>query len=289
MRGLFVSYDETVAILYDLRLPRILVALLAGAALSAAGLLLQAALRNPLADPGMIGISGGAAFTMTLITAFVPSLFFAAPILACLGGFAAFALIYTLAWKGSLDPVRVLLVGVAIAAMFAGMSTALSGMNARAGVPVPAGGLTQLVWSDVRLLAVYTLLGLVAVLLLAPACDLLGLEDDTIRSLGVRVDHLRLLVSGVAVALSAATAAVIGVVGFLALLAPHMARRIVGNDHRMLIPLTMVLGAFSLLLADTAGRLLLAPVEIPASVLLNIFGAPFFILLLRREVSNRGA
>ena len=132
--GLFISYDETVALIYNLRFPRILVALMAGADLAVSGLLLQAALRNPLADPGIIGISGGAAFVASLITTLVPTLFFSIPIFAFLGGVAAYLLIYALAWRGSLDPVRIILVGVAVAAVFTGLTEVLGGMSNASGV-----------------------------------------------------------------------------------------------------------------------------------------------------------
>ncbi len=286
--GLFISYDETVALIYNLRFPRILVALMAGADLAVSGLLLQAALRNPLADPGIIGISGGAAFVASLITTLVPTLFFSIPIFAFLGGVAAYLLIYALAWRGSLDPVRIILVGVAVAAVFTGLTEVLGGMSNASGVSLSVSGLMQLEWSDVKQLAVYSAVGLVAAALLGPACNLMALEDETIRGLGHRPDLLRLAISGAAVLLCAAVTAVVGVIGFLALLAPHMARRIVGSDHRILLPFTLLLGAFILLAADTLGRLISPPYEISAAVLMNIIGGPCFIILLRREAKRVG-
>lgn len=119
--GLFVAYDQRVATIYDLRFPRIIVALLGGAALSCSGLLFQAVLKNPLADPGIIGISGGASLAAALISGLFPMLYFSIPIFAFLGGLVAFALIYSLSWKGSLDPVRIILIGIAVAAVFTGL------------------------------------------------------------------------------------------------------------------------------------------------------------------------
>ena len=280
--GLFVAYDKRVATIYDLRFPRIIVALLGGAALSCSGLLFQAVLKNPLADPGIIGISGGASLAATLVSGLFPMLYFSVPLFAFLGGLAAFALIYSLSWKGSLDPVRIILIGIAVAAVLTGLESVLGGLTNRTGVSVSVSGLAQLVWSDVTMMAVYSAIGLVAALVLAPACNLLSLDDKTVRGLGVHVDRLRLVVSMAAVLLVSGVTAGVGVIGFLALIVPHMARRIVGSDHRILAPFCILLGGFVLLLADTVGRSIAPPNEIAASVIMSIAGGPFFIILLKR-------
>ncbi len=280
--GLFVAYDKRVAVIYDLRFPRIIVALLGGAALSCSGLLFQAVLRNPLADPGIIGISGGASLVASAVTALFPALYLSVPLIAFFGGLAAFAVIYSLSWKGTLDPVRIILVGIAVAAVFTGLGEVLNGIADSTGVSVSVSGLSQLVWSDVRMMALYSAVGIVLAAALSPACNLLALDDKTVRGLGVHVDRLRLTISAVAVLLVSGVTAVIGVVGFLALIVPHMARRIVGSDHRVLVPFCVLLGGFVLLLADTAGRLIASPNEISASIIMSIVGGPFFIFLLKR-------
>ncbi len=286
LEGLFVKYDKRVATVYDLRFPRIIVSLLGGAALSCSGLLFQAVLRNPLADPGIIGISGGASLTASLITAFFPVLYFSVPLFAFAGGLAAFAIIYSLSWKGALDPVRIILTGIAVAAVFTGCSEVISGMSQRGGVSVTVSGLSQLVWSDVKLLAVYSVTGLVAALIISPACNLMGLEDSTVRGLGVNIDRLRVVISVIAVLLVSGVTAVTGVIGFLALIVPHIARRLTCSDHRILVPFCALAGGFTLLLADTVGRCIAAPMEIPASVIMSIIGGPFFIVLLKRGERN---
>ena len=129
LKGLFVKYNEDVATIYDLRFPRIVISMLAGAAIAVSGVLFQAVLKNPLADPGIIGISSGASFAAVLITAFAPTLFFFTPLFAFLGGVIAFVLVYSLSWKGGLSPLRIILVGVAVDAMFTGLSSALNSMN----------------------------------------------------------------------------------------------------------------------------------------------------------------
>ena len=261
--GLFVAYDKRVATIYDLRFPRIIVALLGGAALSCSGLLFQAVLKNPLADPGIIGISGGASLAASVISGLFPVLYFSVPLFAFLGGLLAFVLIYSLSWKGSLDPVRIILIGIAVAAVFTGLESVLGGLTDRTGVSVSVSGLAQLVWSDVAMMAVYSIVGLVLALV-------------------VNVDLVRFVISVAAVLLVSGVTAVIGVVGFLALIVPHMARRIVGSDHRILVPFCILLGGFVLLLADTVGRCIAPPNEIAASVIMSIVGGPFFIILLKR-------
>lgn len=280
--GLFVTYDKRVATIYDLRFPRIIVALLGGAALSCSGLLFQAVLKNPLADPGIIGISGGASLAASVISGLFPVLYFSVPLFAFLGGLLAFVLIYSLSWKGSLDPVRIILIGIAVAAVFTGLESVLGGLTDRTGVSVSVSGLAQLVWSDVAMMAVYSIVGLVLALVLSPVCNLLALDDKTVRGLGVNVDLVRFVISVAAVLLVSGVTAVIGVVGFLALIVPHMARRIVGSDHRILVPFCILLGGFVLLLADTVGRCIAPPNEIAASVIMSIVGGPFFIILLKR-------
>ena len=280
--GLFVAYDKRVATIYDLRFPRIIVALLGGAALSCSGLLFQAVLKNPLADPGIIGISGGASLAASVISGLFPVLYFAVPLFAFLGGLLAFVLIYSLSWKGSLDPVRIILIGIAVAAVFTGLESVLGGLTDRTGVSASVSGLAQLVWSDVAMMAVYSIVGLVLALVLSPVCNLLALDDKTVRGLGVNVDLVRFVISVSAVLLVSGVTAVIGVVGFLALIVPHMARRIVGSDHRILVPFCILLGGFVLLLADTVGRCIAPPNEIAASVIMSIVGGPFFIILLKR-------
>ena len=131
-------------------------------------------------------------------------------------------------------------------------------------------------------LAVYSAIGIAAALVLAPACNIIALEDRTVRGLGINVDRLRFIISVAAVLLVSGVTAVAGVIGFLALIVPHMARRIVGSDHRILAPFCILLGGFVLLLADTLGRCIAPPNEISASVIMSIVGGPFFILLLKR-------
>ncbi len=285
-RGLFIEYDDTVATIYDLRLPRIVISILAGAAISVAGVLFQAVLKNPLADPGIIGISSGASFIAVLITAFAPTLFFLTPLFAFLGGVIAFALVYTLSWKGGLSPLRIILVGVAVDAMFKGLSSAFNSMNGgnMSGVAaIVNGNITMKTWSDVWTLAPYVAVGLILALIFTRICNLLSLEDKAARGLGINVNAMRITISLIAVLLASISTAVAGVIGFLGLIVPHIGRILVGSDHKALVPFSALFGAFTFLLADTIGRTIAAPYEVSAAIIMSVVGGPFFIILLRRS------
>lgn len=286
--GLFVAYDEQVATVYDLRFPRIFISMLAGAAVSVSGVLFQAVLKNPLADPGIIGISSGASFAAVIVTAFAPQLFFFTPLFAFFGGVLAFALVYSLSWKGGLSPLRIILVGVAVNAMFTGLGkglNALSGGDRQGVSAIVNGNITMKTWGDVSTLLPYVIAGLVLAVAFSGILNILSLEDKTAMSLGVNVNKLRLIVSLIAVLLASISTAVVGVISFLGLIVPHIGRLLVGSDNKKLVPFSVLLGAFVFLLADTLGRSLMPPFEVSAAIIMNIIGGPFFIVLLRRSES----
>ena len=290
-KGLFIEYNENVATIYDLRFPRILIAIFGGAATAVSGVLLQAVMKNPLADPGIIGVSSGASLAAVLITAFVPSLYFFTPLFAFICGMLAFILVYSLSYKNGLSPLRIILVGVAVNAMFTGLMSAFNsgtGSNYSGVASIVNANITMKTWDDFRTLAPYVAVGIILSLLSAGQCNLLALEDKTARSLGVNVNRSRVIVSVIAVLLAGISTAVIGPISFLGLIVPHIARLLVGSDHKWLIPYSVVLGAFTLLLADTVGRTIAAPYEISASVIMSVVGGPFFILLLRRSKHGHG-
>jgi iron complex transport system permease protein len=149
------------------------------------------------------------------------------------------------------------------------------------------GSLTMKTWDDAVSLVCYVSLGLILALVLSARCNLLALEDSKVRSLGINISALRVLVSLAAVLLASIATAIVGVVGFLGLIAPHIARLIVGSDYRVLVPFSIVLGAFILLFADTLGRSVVAPYEISAGIVMAVVGGPFFIVLLRRTLRLR--
>lgn len=285
-QGLFVSYHENVSTIYDLRFPRIIISMLAGAAVAVSGVLFQAVLKNPLADPGIIGISSGASFAAVLITAYAPNLYFFTPLIAFIGGMAAFLLVYCLSWKGGLSPLRIILTGVAVNSFFSGLSSAfnsMSGGNMSGVASIVSGNITQKTWSDVFTLFPYVVAGLVLAVLFVGECNLLSLEDKTARGLGVNVNQTRIVISLVAVLLASIATAIVGAVSFLGLIVPHIGRIVVGSDHKFLVPFSALAGAFTFLLADTIGRTVAAPYEVSAAVIMSVIGGPFFIVMLRRS------
>ena len=290
-RGLFVAYDPDVATVWDLRFPRIFIASLGGAALSVSGVLFQACMKNPIADPGIIGVSAGASFVAVLIAGLFPSLYFFTPLLAFVGGILACGLVYLLAFKGGLNPLRVILVGVAVNAVFTGLTQAFNSMTggSLSGVAsIANANISQKTWDDVYIITGYAVLGLVLAWMSFYQCDLLSLRNQTARGLGVNVTMTRIGVSLIAVVLASISTAELGVVSFIGLIVPHIARILVGSSHKILIPFSMIGGAFLMLLADTLGRTIAAPYEISASILLSIVGGPMLIILIRRSEKTYG-
>lgn len=287
--GLFIEYNPDVATIYDLRFPRIFIAMLGGAATAVSGVLLQAVMKDPLADPGIIGVSSGASLVAVIVTAFFPSLFFLTPMLAFIGGLVAFLLVYSLSWKGGLSPLRIILVGVAVNALCTGLMSAFNSATGSSYTGVASivnANITQKTWDDFQTLAVYVVIGLVASFFVTNQCNLLSLEDKTARSLGMNVTRSRIVISVIAVLLASISTAVVGAISFLGLIVPHIARLLVGSNHKVLVPYSILLGAFTLLLADTIGRTVASPYEISAAVVMSVIGGPFFIFLLRRSKQN---
>lgn len=289
--GLFMGNSENVNIIVDLRFPRIIISMLAGASLAVSGVMFQSVLKNPLADPGIIGISSAASFVSTLIISFFPALFFLSPIFAFAGGIIACILVYSLAYKGGFSPLRIILVGVAVSAMFSGLSSAFSSMSGQSYTQTASmvnANISMKTWEDVRLLAVYTVIGLILSLFMAKKCNLMALEDKTIRGLGINVNTQRLVISFAAVLLASITTAIAGTISFVGLIVPHIGRLLVGNDHKKLIPFSIFLGALVMLGADTLGRVIAYPYEISPAVIMSVIGGPFFIILLKRSDKNYG-
>ncbi|GGA74416.1 FecCD family ABC transporter permease [Ornithinibacillus halotolerans] len=286
IKGLFTGTNDNVEIIKDLRFPRIIIALFAGATLSVSGVLLQAVMRNPLAEPGIIGVSSGAGFMSIIMITFFPTLFFYTPLFSFIGGAIAFLLVYMFSWKSGLNPLRMILIGVAINALFTGLSEFLSSSNGSSmmsGVSVTSSTLTMKTWNDVEIIALYGTIGLILSFLVFAWCNHLGLKDKTLNNLGFRVNRARFVISLIAVLLASIATAVAGMFTFVGLLIPHIGRSLVGTDHKALIPFSALAGALLIITADTLGRTIASPIEIPASIIMAIIGGPFLIFLLRKS------
>ncbi|MFJ7974307.1 FecCD family ABC transporter permease [Peribacillus sp. NPDC096379] len=287
--GLLSGTNENVAIIKDLRFPRLIIALFTGAALAVSGVLLQAVMKNPLAEAGIIGIAAGGRFVYILVVSLLPQLFFWTPLFSFLGGALACFLVFSLSWKSGLSPLRIILVGVAINATFSGLGQALTyfvGFSSLTHATVS--GLSLKTWNDVDVMVLYSSIGLVISLFLASWCNVLALQDKTAINLGFNLTKLRLIVSAVAVLLATVATSIAGVIAFVGLLIPHIGRLIVGTDHKVLIPFSALSGALLILVADTIGRMILPPNDIPASIIMMIIGGPFLIILLRKSERIHG-
>jgi iron complex transport system permease protein len=270
------------------RLSRTLMAMAVGASLAVAGALMQALTRNPLASPGLFGINAGATFFIILGS----SLFaLASPDAWLWCAFLGAAVAGTLVWlignmgQGSLSPLRIVLAGAAMAALFSAFSQALLVVN-QDGLDTVlfwlAGSLTERSLSVAAPLLLCGVLGLFGSMLLAGQVNVLNAGEEIATGLGQRTGLIRLMMAVLVVCLAGSAVALAGSIGFIGLLVPHMVRKGLSIDHRWMLPGCALLGAIILLLADTLSRVLILPQEVPVGVMTALFGAPFFILLARR-------
>lgn len=279
VKGIFGQRDGQIGVIFDLRLPRVLIALFAGAALGLAGALLQAAIKNPLADPGIIGITTAAMIGNIVVINFLPHLFFYAPIFAFAGGIIAFLILYTVTKKYQMSPIYVLLVGIALNAMFTAIIK-VSGVTAIHFTE--STGLSMKTWDDANGLMLFSGVGIVIALFVGSWCNVLGLSEKTIRSIGFPLMRVRWTILFISIYLASVATAIVGSIAFIGLLVPHISRLLVGSDYRFLLPFSALFGAALLLVADTIGRTIIPPYEITASVIMALIGGPFLILLIRK-------
>ena len=277
--GIFNKKYANVNAIIDVRFPRIIITILVGAALGVSGLLLQTVLKNPLVDPSLIGVSSGA-------NLFPQALIFKS-IFSIIGGIIGFILIYYLAGKTK-NNVKIILIGIAISYFFSGISSSiqyLNQSNSTTSTAFKTVALGTKNWDDVSLLFRWLPVLLIISWLLAKLCNIFALDDNIITSLGININYIRLLISFIAVALASITTAVSGVLVFLALIVPHIAKIIIGRNHIYTIPFSALLGAFIFLLFDTLGRLAFSPIEIPADLIMMVIGGPVFIILVKKGVN----
>ncbi|MDK8239514.1 MAG: iron ABC transporter permease [Gemella morbillorum] len=283
--GIFTREYANVNAIIDVRFPRIIITILVGAALGVSGLLLQTVLKNPLVDPSIIGVSSGASLFLYLGLGLFPQFLLFKSVFSIIGGVIGFLIIYYLAGRTK-NNVKIILIGIAISYFFTGILNSMQYMNQTNSTTSSAFktvGLGTKNWDDVSLLLSWIPILLIISFFLAKLCNIFALDDNIISSLGINM--IRLLISFVAVALASVSTAVAGVMVFLALITPHIAKIIIGRNHIYTIPFSALLGAFILLLFDTIGRVIFAPIEIPADLIMMIIGGPAFIILVKKGVS----
>lgn len=274
-------------IIQELRLPRSTAAVLVGAALAVSGAIMQGMTRNPLADPGILGINAGAGFMLAICFAFFPELSFNYIILFSFAGAAlSTALVYTLGsiGKGGMSPVRLAIVGAAISALLIALSEGVAlYFNIAQDIAFwTAGGIAGTNWSQVQILFPWIVVGLIGALLLSRYITVLSLGEDVARGLGQRTGMIKLLGSLIVLILAGASVSVVGAVGFVGLIIPHIVRSLVGVDYRWIIPCSAIFGGLLMVLADIGSRMINPPYETPIGALIALIGVPFFLYLARK-------
>ena len=274
----------------EFRMPRILLAVLAGWALSIAGVVAQALMKNPLAAPDTLGITGGAGFGAVIVTVLFSQ---QSPLLltgaAFSGSVLAAVLVYLLAYRNGISPVRLALVGIAVNAFcHSGIQLFISrgSPNVNNALIWLNGSLWGRGWDDVLSLFIWCCLVIPPIWFAAKPLDIIKSGDGIAVGLGIRLERTRFLLLAGAVLLTAAAVTAVGTIGFIGLMAPHIARKLAGAETRILIPVAALVGGIVLLIADAAGRGLVPPLEIPAGLIAAVIGGPYFIYLLRREAKR---
>lgn len=277
-------------VLYQLRLPRALAALLAGMSLGVAGAVVQGLTRNPLASPGVLGLNAGSAAAVVAVIVLFPDWPSAIrPVVGFFGGWIAVGIVYIVGWRQGTSALRMILVGLGVAALAqAGVTFLLTMGKVQAVTQASiwmAGSVYGVRWEQVIPLIVWFLVLFPCAWTGARHLDVLHLGDEMATGLGVRLEPIRLLLLAVGVGLAGAAVSTAGTVGFIGLMAPHIARRLIGVTHGGLIPVAAGVGGVVALGADWAGRTLFAPLEIPMGAVTAVIGAPYFFWLLFRKVS----
>ncbi|GGL65043.1 FecCD family ABC transporter permease [Halocalculus aciditolerans] len=295
-------------IVWNIRLPRVFVAVFVGMNLAVSGAIFQGVTRNELASPFILGVSSGAGLMILLtlvvlsgITIVVPFVFGTLvlgissllPVIAAVGGIVAFLIVYAIAWKNGTSPVRLVLAGVIVGTVFSSLQTGLFFFADDIGVVQSAiswttGSLTGTDWEQVRMILPWSVLAIGLALVSARQLNVLLLGEETAKSLGMDVEKIRFALSGVAVLAAAASIAAAGIVGFVGLIVPHLVRNIVGSDYKKLVVGCVFAGPALMVAADVGARLALSPVQLPVGIVTGLVGGPYFLYLMRRK-QNMGA
>ncbi|MHA7580345.1 FecCD family ABC transporter permease [Paenibacillus vandeheii] len=279
--------SDNILILREIRLPRELAAMLIGAALAVSGGIMQGITRNPLADPGLLGLTSGANMALALAFVFMPTLGYFGIMVACFVGAALGAVLVIVLGsmrRGSLSPIRVVLAGAAVSAFMYAISDGIS-IFFKISKDVSmwtSGGLIGTTWGQIQAIAPVILIGLVIVPFLSNQINILSLSDEVATGLGQKLVLVKTILFLLVIVLTGASVALIGNMAFVGLMIPHIVRKMVGTDYRYIIPVSIFAGAAFMLLAETLGRTINAPYETPVVAIASMLGLPFFLFVVRR-------
>lgn len=290
-KALFVA-DGSMArlLIWNLRFPRVLVGGLVGVCLSLAGCILQGVMRNNMASPSTIGVTGGASFVGYVTLVAFPAYSYLLPIGSIIGAFVTTMLIYALAYQKGVSPVKMILSGMAVSALFGAFNDMIKtffadSLGNASGFLV--GGLNGTGWDSFRMILPYALAGMFICAFLPSKMNILMLGDETANALGLRTEVFRFFLIAVSSLLAGAAISVAGLISFVGLVVPHIARLLVGSDYKYLFPASALLGFSLVTICDTIGRVIMPPGEVPVSIILSFIGAPFFLYLLRTREGKR--
>ncbi len=293
IRGLFCYDPDSFVhiVVRDIRLPRLLADIIVGVSLAVAGAVMQGNTKNPMADSGLMGISSGSVFAILLMMLFVPHATRLERIgYSFMGAAGATLLIYAIAMLGrrNITSDRMVLAGMAISTLFGSVTTAImlkDGLSAGM-MKYSAGSSANTLWSDVAVAAPFFIVGFLVSILISRMLTVLNLGEDVSRGLGANVKIIKFLSTMVVLVLSATAVIIIGPVGYVGLMVPHIVRYFVGTDYRLILPSCAVIGALFVVLVDLLARVLIAPLEFPIGVLVTMIGVPFFIFISRRQKND---
>ena len=278
---------DTITMLREIRLPRVTAAVFVGAALGVSGAVMQGLTRNPLADPGLLGLTAGANAALALTLALIPSANYVALMIACFLGAAIGALLVIgigMMKKNGFSPLRLVLAGAAVSAFLYAVSEgiALRYKISKEASMWTAGGLIGTTWSQLQPIVPLIILSICIAFLLSRQLTLLSLNEELAIGLGQKITQIKFALIIVIILLAGASVALVGNLAFVGLMIPHIARVFVGTDYRYILPMSAVLGATFLLAADTLGRTLNAPFETPVAAIVSVLGLPFFLFIVRK-------
>lgn len=279
--------NDAISIIREIRLPRELAAVLVGAALSVSGAIMQGMTRNPLADPGLLGLTAGANAALAITLAFIPGANYFNIMIACfIGAAAGAALVFGIgaSKRGGFSPFRIVLAGAAISAFLTALAEGIA-LYFKISKDVSmwtAGGLIGTTWGQLQVIFPFILVSLIIALLLSRQLSILSLSEEAAIGLGQKTGQTKALLFLVVTLLAGAAVALAGNMAFVGLLVPHIVRMIVGIDYRHVIPMSAVVGAIFMLFADLLGRTLNAPFETPVAAIVAMLGLPFFLLIVRK-------
>lgn len=278
---------EKISIIREIRLPREIAAIFVGAALAVSGAIMQGITRNPLADPGLFGLTAGANAALAVTIAFIPSANYFGVMVACFVGAAIGAImVFSIGAmkKGGFSPLRIVLAGAAVSAFLYAVSEGI-GIFFKISKDVSmwtAGGLIGTSWGQLQIIVPFISLGILASLFLTRQLTLLSLSEEVAVGLGQKTNQIKAILFLIMVLLAGASVALVGNLAFIGFVVPHVVRAIVGTDYRFIIPMSAILGATLMLFSDTVGRTINSPYETPVVAIVAMIGLPFFLLIVRK-------